>query len=314
MKERISIIVPCRNEQDALPLFCDALCDVLDSMDCSREIILVDDGSTDGTLDIMKRLSQENSSIHYISFSRNFGKEAAMYAGLRHVSGDYVAIMDADMQDPPSLLPEMLRIIRSGEYDSVAARRQDRKGEKPLRSWLSNIFYRIINRVSDVEIVEGARDFRLMKRAMADAAAAMGERGRFSKGLFSWIGFRTCWLSFPNSPRAAGETKWEFRHLVRYALGGIADFSTAPLTLVSWLGGIMTAASFAALLFVVVRRLLFGDPVSGWASTMCVIVFLGGIQLVCLGVIGQYLARVYTETKRRPHYIVAETDLPGADQ
>ena len=307
--ELLSIIVPCFNEQEALPLFIERLGKVLDGMEVASEILLIDDGSGDGTLDIMKALSGSDRRIHYLSFSRNFGKEAAMYAGLQHAQGDYVAIMDADMQDPPSLLPEMLTIIREEAVDSVATRREDRQGESAVRSWFARHFYRIINKISDAEIVDGARDFRLMRRRMVNAVVSMGEYGRFSKGIFGWVGFKTRWLSFPNTERVAGQSKWSFWKLLRYAVDGIVNFSHTPLHAVSWFGLGMTGVSFAALLFVIIRRLMFGDPVSGWASTICVILFACGVQLLCLGIIGQYLTVIYTETKQRPHYIIAETDL-----
>ena len=247
--------------------------------------------------------------MQYLSFSRNFGKEAAMYAGFCNAKGDYVAVMDADLQDPPALLPEMLEKIRTGEYDSVATRRKDRRGEPPVRSWFARRFYRIINRISDADIVDGARDFRLMRREMVDAIVSMGEYNRFSKGIFGWIGFRTCWMSYENVDRVAGETKWNFWKLTKYALDGIINFSQAPLNIASWFGLFMTAFSFVMLILIVVRKLAFGDKVAGWPSLACIIIFIGGIQLFCLGVIGQYIAKIYMETKKRPHYIIAETNL-----
>lgn len=308
---KLSIIVPCYNEYDALPLFFERLSAVLRGLDSDYdyEIILIDDGSQDQTLDVMRERSETDSRVHYLSFSRNFGKESAMLAGLRNATGDYVAVMDADMQDPPELLPEMLQIVESEGYDSVATRREDRSGESPVRSWFARQFYKLINRISDSEIVDGARDFRLMRRAMVDAVLSMGEYGRFSKGIFGWVGFKTYWLSYPNAERVAGETKWSFWKLVKYAVEGIVNFSHTPLHAVSVFGLIMTAVSFVALIFVVIRKLIMGDPVAGWASTICVILFVGGLQLLCLGIMGQYLTVIYTEAKRRPHYIIAETDL-----
>lgn len=303
----ISIIVPCFNEQEALPLFYAEAKRVLTEMDRPYELIFVNDGSKDATLHILRELSERDSAVRYLSFSRNFGKEAAMYAGFRHAAGDYVAVMDADLQDPPALLPEMLSILESGEYDSVATRRTDRKGEPSLRSWFARRFYELINRFSDADVVDGARDFRLMKREMADAIVAMGEFNRFSKGIYGWIGFRTYWLPYENVERVAGETKWSFWKLFKYAIDGIINFSSAPLSIASWGGVCMTFVSFLLLAFIVVRKLAFGDPVAGWASTVCVIIFIGGVQLFCLGIMGQYIARIYMETKRRPHYIIAES-------
>lgn len=235
-----------------------------------------------------------------------------MYAGFCNARGDYVAVMDADLQDPPALLPRMLELLRGGEYDSVATRRVTRQGEPPVRSWFARRFYRLINRISDADIVDGARDFRLMKREMVDAIVSMGEYNRFSKGIFGWIGFRTCWLPYENVERVAGETKWSFWKLLKYAVGGIISFSQAPLSVASWFGIAMTALAFLMIAFIVVRKLLFGDPVAGWASLICVILFVGGIQLFCLGIMGQYIAKTYMESKRRPHYILSETNLDGA--
>ena len=304
----ISIIVPCYNEQAELPIFYDEIRKVLGSMDETYELLFVNDGSKDETLPILRTLSEKDEHVKYLSFSRNFGKEAAMYAGFCNAKGDYVAVMDADMQDPPSLLPQMLELLRSGEYDSVATRRVSRQGEPPIRSWFARRFYRIINKMSDSDIVDGARDFRLMKADMVRAIVAMGERNRFSKGIFGWIGFRTYWLPYENVERVAGETKWNFWKLFRYAIEGIIDFSEAPLSIASWFGIILTFLSALILIFLVVRRLCFGDPVAGWASIVCIMVLLGGIQLFALGIIGQYLAKTYTEVKGRPHYIIAESN------
>lgn len=304
----LSLIVPCYNEQEALPLFYKECTAVADRLGCEYELVLVDDGSTDGTLAVMKDLAGRDCRVVYLSLSRNFGKEAAMYAGLCNARGEYVAVMDADLQDPPELLPQMLKKLQSGEYDCVAARRVSRAGEPKVRSFFARLFYKFINRISDTRIVDGARDFRLMKREMVDAVIAMGEYNRFSKGLFGWVGFRTCWLPYENVERAAGETKWSFWGLMKYAMDGVVNFSQAPLSFVSWAGFIMTAFAFFMLAFVVIRKLIFGDPVAGWASTMSVIIFVSGLQLFCLGVIGQYLAKTYLETKRRPHFIVSETN------
>lgn len=308
MRKKLSVIVPCYNEQESLPVFYREFISVAESMECDYEIILVNDGSKDGTLDTMRHLAENDIHVTYLSFSRNFGKEAAMYAGFCNAKGDYVAVMDADMQDPPSLLPEMWRILESGEYDSVATRRVDRKGEPPIRSWFARKFYQLINKISDADIVDGARDFRLMKREMVDAIIAMSEYNRFSKGIFGWLGYKTYWLSYENVERAAGETKWNFWKLFKYAIDGIINFSQAPLSIASWGGIIMTFCAFFMLLFIVIRRAIFGDPVAGWASTLCVIIFIGGIQLFCLGIMGQYIAKTYMETKKRPHYIISDTN------
>lgn len=304
----ISIIVPCFNEQETLPIFYKEISAIFVEMKIEYELMFINDGSRDNTLHIIRALANSDENVKYISFSRNFGKEAAMYAGFCNVKGDYVAVMDADMQDPPSLLPQMIEILQNGEYDSVATRRVSREGEPPVRSWFARQFYKLINHISEADIVDGARDFRLMKRSMVDAIVSMGEYNRFSKGIFGWIGFRTYWLSYKNVKRAAGETKWNFWKLCKYAIDGIINFSQTPLSIASWFGIFMTFVAFVALIFVVIRRALFGDPVAGWASTICIIVFIGGIQLLCIGIMGQYIARTYMETKHRPHYIVAETN------
>lgn len=305
---KMTLIVPCYNEEQALPIFYNELKKVMGGMECDWELLCVNDGSRDGTLSVMKELAAADGHVKYISFSRNFGKEAAMYAGFRAADGDYVAVMDADMQDPPSLLPEMLKILEGGGYDSVATRRKDRAGEPKLRSWFARRFYGLINRISDADVVDGARDFRLMKREMVNAIVEMGEYNRFSKGIFGWIGFRTYWLSYENVERVAGQTKWSFSKLFKYAIDGIINFSQTPLSIASWTGLGMTGLSFLALLFIIVRKLIFGDPVAGWASTICIIIFIGGIQLACLGIMGQYIAKIYMEVKHRPHYIVSETN------
>lgn len=278
------------------------------------EFLFINDGSKDDTLKILKNFSLNDSHVKYISFSRNFGKESAMYAGFCNASGDFVAVLDADMQDPPSLLPKMLEILESGEYDSVATRRQDRKGEPVLRSFFARKFYSVINKISDADIVDGARDFRLMKKEMVEAIVAMSETNRFSKGIFGWIGFKTYWLPYENTERIAGKTKWNFWSLFKYAISGIINFSEAPLNIASWFGIGITLLAFIFLIFIIVRHLCFGDAVAGWASTLCVILFMGGIQLFCLGVMGQYIARTYSETKRRPHYIISETNKNDAER
>ncbi len=306
--ESLAIIVPCYNEQEALPLFYKEATRVLEKLNYDYKLLLVNDGSKDHTLEIMKSIAQKDEHVKYLSFSRNFGKEAAMYAGFCNANADYVCVMDADMQDPPSLLPEMLEILHTQDYDSVATRRKNREGEPPIRSWFARRFYEIINRISDADIVDGARDFRLMKRDMVDAIVSMTEYNRFSKGIFGWIGFKTYWLSYDNVERVAGETKWNFWKLTKYAIDGIINFSQTPLSAVSWFGVLMTAISFIMLLIVVGRRMIYGDPVAGWASTICVIIFIGGLQLFCLGVIGQYISKMYLETKQRPHFIISETN------
>ena len=309
-KELISLIIPCYNEEHVLPIFRKALFDVIERMDNFEfEILFVNDGSKDQTLKILKDFHKEDSRIHYLSFSRNFGKEAAIYAGLQNASGNYVALMDADMQDPPSLLPEMITYLKTDEYDCVATRRSDRKGEPPIRSFFAKCFYKIINKMSDAEIMDGARDFRLMKRPMVDAILSMTEYNRFSKGIFGWVGFRTKWIAYENVERAAGDTKWSFWKLFIYSLEGIMAFSTAPLALASFFGILMCVVAFLFIIFIIVRTLIFGDPTSGWPSMICIIVMIGGIQLFCMGIIGQYLAKTYLESKNRPIYILAENSL-----
>ena len=308
----LSLIIPCYNEELALPLFYEETSRVLAEMDCECEMLFVNDGSRDGTLGVIKALAERDERVRYLSFSRNFGKEAAMFAGFCNAHGEVVTVMDADLQDPPSLLPKMLALLESGEYDSVATRRVSRAGEPPIRSWFARRFYKLINRISDADVVDGARDFRMMKREMVDAILAMNESNRFSKGIFGWVGFRTYWLPYENVERVAGETKWSFWKLFKYALDGIVNFSQVPLSISSWFGMGMTAVSFLMLLFIILRKLIFGDPVAGWASTACIIIFVGGIQLFCLGIMGQYVAKIYMESKHRPHYIVAETNIPDA--
>ena len=304
----VSVIVPCYNEEEAAPIFYREFLKRTAEMDCQWEFWFVDDGSKDGTLAEFRALRAQDERVHFISFSRNFGKESAMYAGLEAATGDYVAIMDVDLQDPPELLPGMLQSIEEEGYDCVATRRVTRKGEPPIRSFFARKFYQLINRISDADIVDGARDFRLMKREMVDAIVEMGEYNRFSKGIFGWIGFKTKWLPYKNVERVAGETKWSFFKLFKYSLDGIVNFSQAPLSIASVSGLILTAIAFFMILFVVIRRLIFGDPVAGWASTVCIILFIGGVQLLCMGIMGQYLAKTYLEVKNRPHFIISETN------
>ena len=310
----LSIIVPCFNEQESIPYFYEELLKVLTKMDITYEIIFIDDGSKDTTLQKMKELSERDPNVVYLSFSKNFGKEAAMYAGFVNARGRYVAVMDADLQDPPALLPKMLEKVESGAYDSVATRRVSRKGVPRIRSFFARRFYQLINKISDADIVDGARDYRLMKREMVEAIVAMEEYNRFSKGIYGWIGFKTYWLPYENVERVAGESKWSFWKLFRYAIEGIINFSKAPLEIVSWTGIGMTFVSVLVLIFIVLRRLLFGDPVAGWASLICVIIFVGGIQMFSIGIMGQYISRMYMETKKRPHYIVSETNQADIDK
>jgi len=313
MKKTVTLIVPCYNEEASLPIFYEEVSSVARSLDHYEiTLLLVNDGSKDRTLSIMRELAEKDARVRYISFSRNFGKEAAMYAGFCNAKGDYVAVMDADMQDPPSLLPQMLEILEGGEYDSVATRRVTREGEPPIRSFFARMFYKIINRISDADIVDGARDFRLMRREMVDAIVSMCEYNRFSKGIFGWIGFKTHWLPYKNVERVAGETKWNFWGLFKYSIDGIINFSQAPLAIASLMGVFLTFVSFCAIAFIVVRKLLFGDPVAGWASTACIILLMGGLQLLCMGIMGQYLAKTYLEVKKRPHFIIAETNDESA--
>ena len=306
---KISLIVPCYNEEKALPLFYDEVKKVANEMsEYEFELLFVDDGSRDKTLELLQNFAEADKRVKYIAFSRNFGKEAAMYAGFCNVTGDYTAVMDADMQDPPSLLPEMVKILNEGEYDSVATRRKTRKGEPKLRSLFAKMFYKIMNKISDANIVDGARDFRLMKRDMVEAIVNMCESNRFSKGIFGWVGFKTYWLSYENVERVAGETKWSFWKLFKYSLDGITNFSSTPLKIASVSGFFFTFIALIMLIFVFVRALLFNDPVQGWPSLVCIILFIGGIQLFCIGIIGQYISKMYIETKKRPHYIVAKTN------
>ncbi|MBR0050475.1 MAG: glycosyltransferase family 2 protein [Firmicutes bacterium] len=314
--KHISIVVPCYNEEEALPLYYEAMLPVLETLRAQGadvDFVFVDDGSKDGTLCVLRDLHEKDGRCGYVSFSRNFGKEAAMYAGLQHAKGDYVAVMDADLQDPPDMLPDMLRILEESPADDpvdcVGTRRTDRKGEPPIRSFFARCFYRLINRISKTEIVDGARDYRLMTRRMVDAILSLSEYNRFSKGIFSWVGFKTRWLEYVNRERVAGETKWSFRKLFLYSIDGITAFSTAPLAIASFSGMAICAVSFIALLFVFIRALVFGDPVAGWPSMICIILFLGGVQLLGIGILGQYLAKTYLEVKNRPQYVLQEKNL-----
>lgn len=308
----ITLVVPCYNEEEALPLFYAEASRVAAEMQASHgaafEFVFVDDGSADGTLLTLRALHEKDARVRYVSFSRNFGKEAAIYAGLQAARGDYVATMDADLQDPPALLPQMLDALTKETYDCAATRRTTRKGEPLLRSWFARQFYRIINKMSETEIVDGARDFRLMRRRMVDAVLAMAEYNRFSKGIFSWVGFKTKWFDYENVERVAGQTKWNFWGLFKYSIEGIVGFSTAPLVIAAGVGVVFCLAAFVGIVFVVVRALLFGDPTSGWPSMVCIILLCSGVQLFCTGIVGEYLAKTYLEVKHRPVYITRETE------
>lgn len=314
----ISLVVPCYNEEEALPLFYAEAARVAGEMakshGASFEFIFVDDGSTDGTLAAAKALRARDDRVRYLSFSRNFGKEAAIFAGLQAAKGDYAALLDADLQDPPALLPQMLDALLSGEYDCAATRRTTRKGEPPVRSFFARMFYRLIHRMSDTEIVDGARDFRLMSRRVVDAVLSLGEYNRFSKGIFGWVGFRTKWFSYENIERAAGKTKWSFWKLFRYSIEGIVGFSTAPLAVAALLGLVFCVLALVMIVFIILRTLIFGDPTSGWPSLVCIILLCSGVQLFCVGVLGEYLAKTYLEVKRRPLYLLRESSEDEAEK
>ncbi len=305
---KISVVVPCFNEEEALPVYYREMCKIMKQMpDVEFELLFIDDGSTDRTLGILKEFHEADARCEYFSFSRNFGKEAAIYAGLQNAAGDYVATMDVDMQDPPGLLPEMYRLLTEEDYDSVATRRSTRAGEPKLRSFLSENFYKFINRISKTEIVNGARDYRLMKRKMVNAVLEMSEYNRFSKGIFEWVGFRTKWLEFQNIERSAGQTKWSVKKLFLYSLEGITGFSVAPLSLAAVVGVGFCMLAFFMILFIIARTLIWGDPVSGWPSLVCIIFLVSGIQLFCTGIVGQYLSKTYLETKHRPIFILKDS-------
>ena len=309
MGKTVSIVVPMYNEQDTITALYEELDRVSAQMEYYEfEFLFVNDGSTDRTLPMIRELAESDARVHYLSFSRNFGKEAALYAGLCNARGDYIATMDADLQDPPALLPQMMALIEEGGCDNVASRRVDRKGEPPIRSFCARMFYKLMRRMSEIDIADGARDYRLMSRAMVDSVHSVSEYNRFSKGIFAWVGYETKWLEFENVERAAGETKWGFWKLLHYSVDGIINFSNTPIRLSSYLGMILTAVSFVAIIVEVIRALVFGDPVAGWPSLVCIITFIGGIQLFCMGIMGQYISKTYMEVKRRPHYIIKETN------
>ncbi len=309
--KKISIIVPCYNEEQAIPFFYDEITKIAEEMKNNFEFIFINDGSKDKTIEVIKQYSKKDKRVKYIHFSRNFGKEAAMLAGLKLSTGDYVAIMDADLQDPPSLLPQMLNILEdpNNDYDCVGTRRVTRKGEPPIRSLFARMFYKIINKMSKIEMVDGARDYRLMSRQMVDSILELGEYNRYSKGLFQFVGYNTKWLEYENVERVAGETKWSFWKLFLYAIEGIVAFSTAPLAISSIAGILFCIISFIMIIIIIAKTIIFGDPTAGWPSLVCIIFFVSGIQLFCLGIIGQYLSKTYLETKKRPIYIIKESNI-----
>lgn len=309
-KDKISIVVPCYNEEETISLFYKEINKLTTKMiDAIFEILFVDDGSDDNTLKIIKQLYLKDKRIKYLSFSRNFGKEAAMYAGLSNASGDFVTLMDADLQDPPEMLIEMYNILKNEDYDQVCTRRFNRRGEPIIRSFFARKFYKIINKLSKVEMVDGARDFRLMKRCVVDAILSLKEYNRYSKGLFNFVGFKTKWLEYENNRRVAGKSKWNFFSLFRYAIEGIVAFSTAPLSIATFMGLIICFLSFIAIVLIIIKTVVFGDPVGGWPSMVCIILFISGIQLFCMGIIGMYISKTYLEVKNRPVYIIKEKKL-----
>ena len=308
MLKKISIVIPCYNEEETIAIIYKELVQVDRKLqDFYFEYIFINDGSTDDTLLKLRQLSKKQN-VHYLSFSRNFGKEAALYAGLKEANGDYVTVMDADLQDPPELLIEMVRFLEQGEYDCVGTRRINRRGEPSIRSWFARKFYQLINHIGEVEMVDGARDFRLMTRQMVDSVLELSEYNRFSKGLFAWVGYNTKYLEYENRERVAGQTSWSFWSLFKYSIDGIVNFSEAPLNLASFVGAFSCFASIIAMIFIVVKTLIFKDPTSGWPSLVCIILFIGGIQLLCLGIVGKYISKIFLETKKRPIYIVKERD------
>lgn len=307
---KLTAIIPCYNEEAVLRIFYEEMKRVMSEMkDTEFELLFVNDGSKDNTLAVLKEMADLDNRVKYISFSRNFGKEAAIYAGLQHAGGDLTVIMDADLQDPPSLLPKMYRAIVEEGYDSVATRRVNRKGEPPIRSFFARRFYRLMNHISKADIVDGARDFRMMNRNFVDALLSMGEYNRFSKGLFGWVGYQTKWLEYENVERAAGETKWSFWKLFLYSIDGIVAFSTLPLSISAFLGVLMCILAVFAIVFIIIRQLLYGGSAFGWPSMVCIMIFIGGIQLLCMGILGSYLAKTYLEVKKRPIYILKETNV-----
>ena len=307
--KKVSIIVPCYNEEESIPLFYKEIKKVFSKINYKLELIFVNDGSKDKTLELIRNLSKKDKEANYISLSRNFGKEAAMWAGLKHSTGDYITVMDCDLQDPPTLIPEMLRLIEEEDYDVVGTRRVTRKGEPPIRSFFARMFYKIINKMSKVEMVDGARDYRMMTRQVVDNLLTLKEYNRYSKGLFSFVGFKTKWLEYENIERVAGETKWNFWKLFLYAIEGIVAFTTAPLTMAATFGILFCLVAFIMIIVIIVKTLVYGDPTSGWPSLACIIFMANGIELLCIGVIGEYLSKTYLEVKKRPIYIVKESNM-----
>ena len=308
--ELISIVVPCYNEEKAIPYFFEIMTKVAESLNKKYELdfefIFVDDGSSDGTLEYLKEQKRDKEGVRYISFSRNFGKEAALYAGLERAKGDYIAVMDADLQDPPELLEEMYVAVKSEGFDCAAARRTTRRGEPPIRSFFARLFYKIIRKISNADITDGARDYRLMKRCVADAILSMKEYNRFSKGIFGWVGFKTKWIDYENTERVAGSTKWSFGKLLLYSIDGILAFSTIPLSLAALFGILFCLVAFVMILVIIAKTLIWGDPVAGYPSTICILFLIAGVQMFSIGVLGQYIAKMYMEIKNRPKYIVKE--------
>lgn len=307
--KKVSIIVPCYNEEESIPLFYKEIKKVFSKINYKLELIFVNDGSKDKTLELIRNLSKKDKEANYISLSRNFGKEAAMWAGLKHSTGDYITVMDCDLQDPPTLIPEMLHLIEEEDYDVVGTRRVTRKGEPPIRSFFARMFYKIINKMSKVEMVDGARDYRMMTRQVVDNLLTLKEYNRYSKGLFSFVGFKTKWLEYENIERVAGETKWNFWKLFLYAIEGIVAFTTAPLTMAATFGILFCLVAFIMIIVIIVKTLVYGDPTSGWPSLACIIFMANGIELLCIGVIGEYLSKTYLEVKKRPIYIVKESNM-----
>lgn len=309
MTKKLSIIVPCYYEEETIPLFYEAVEKVKKELNgIELEYWFVNDGSQDGTLDEMRKLNaRDKEHVHYVSFSRNFGKEAALYCGLQQATGDYITVMDADLQDPPDMLPEMIEILENEDYDCVGTRRTNRKGEPPIRSFFARMFYKLINKISDTEIVDGARDFRVMTRQMVDAILSMTEYNRFSKGIFSWVGFNTKYLEYKNQERVAGTTSWNFWSLLKYSIDGIVNFSQAPLDIAVYFGMLTSFFSGIGIVWIIIRYFLKGgDPTTGWTSTICLLLFFSGIQLMCLGIVGKYIGKIFSEVKRRPVYIIKE--------
>lgn len=307
----LTVVVPCYNEEEAIPFFYEEMLKTIevfnkDFPSVEFEMLFIDDGSKDKTLKVLREYNEKDKRVRYVSFSRNFGKEAGIYAGLDNAKGDYVVIMDADLQDPPSLLPEMFKAVTEEGFDSAATRRVTRKGEPVIRSFFARMFYKLMARISKTEIVDGARDYRIMTRQMVDAILSMGEYNRFTKGIYGWVGFKTKWFEYENVERVAGETKWSFWKLFMYSIEGVIGFSTAPLVISSFFGILCMLLAFVMIVFIIIRKLIYGDPTSGWPSLVCIIMLIGGMQLSCIGIVGEYLAKTYLETKHRPIYIAKE--------